>query len=75
MKTQSILGILLIIAGVTILSLRGGFTTTESKPIVEGKGFQVNVPVTEHHEVPRALGWGLTAGGIALLVLGLRKGK
>jgi len=73
MKPQVILGIVLIIAGAVLLSYRH-FTTTESKPIVQSRDIQINLPVTEDHSIPPLVGWAVIGGGVVLLGLGL-KGK
>lgn len=72
MKTQGILGVILIIAGVILLSYRS-FTTTKRENVIDAGPIQVNADVERSHYIPPAVGWAVLAGGVVILVLGAKK--
>lgn len=72
MNGQSIVGIIMIVAGGAMLAY-GGFTTTKRENIIEAGPIKVQADVKERHQVPPILSWALLGGGVAVLVLGLRK--
>ncbi|MES2982587.1 MAG: DUF3185 domain-containing protein [Verrucomicrobiota bacterium] len=74
MNTQSIVGIVMIIAGAGLLAY-GGFTTTKREKLIDAGPIQVEANVEERHEVPPVLSWALLGGGVVVLVLGLKKKK
>lgn len=74
MKGQAILGVILIIAGVILLSYRS-FTTTSRERIIDAGPIQVNADVERDHFIPPAVGWAVLAGGVVVLVLGSKKGR
>lgn len=72
MNGQSILGIIMIIAGGALLAY-GGFTTTKRENIIEAGPLKVQADVKERHSVPPVLSWALLGGGVLVLVLGSKK--
>lgn len=72
MNGQSIVGILMIVAGGALLAY-GGFTTTKSESIIDVGPLKVQADVKERHQVPPVLSWALLGGGVLVLVLGLKK--
>ena len=72
MNIQSIVGIVMIIAGAGLLAY-GGFTTTKRENIVDLGPVQVNANVKERHRVPPVLAWALLGGGVVVLVMGVKK--
>ncbi len=72
MNGQSIVGIIMIVAGAALLAY-GGFTTTERENIIDVGPLKVQADVKERHRVPPALSWALLGGGVVVLVLGMKK--
>lgn len=72
MNLQSIVGIVMIVAGAGLLAY-GGFTTTSRENIIDVGPLKVQADVKERHSVPPVLSWALLGGGVAVLVLGLKK--
>ncbi len=72
MGIQSIVGIVMIIAGAALLAY-GGFTTTKRENIIDAGPIQVQADVKERHHVPPVISWALLGGGVVVLVLGVKK--
>ena len=72
MSGQSIVGIIMIVAGAVLLAY-GGFTTTKRENIIEAGPLTVQADVKERHSVPPVLSWALLGGGVIVLVLGMKK--
>ena len=72
MSGQSIVGIIMIVAGAALLAY-GGFTTTKRENIIEAGPLTVQADVKERHNVPPVLSWALLGGGVIVLVLGMKK--
>ena len=72
MNGKTIVGIVMIVAGAALLAY-GGFTTTKRENILEAGPIKVQADVTERHRVPPILSWALLGGGVAVLVLGMKK--
>ena len=72
MKIQSIVGIVMIIAGAALLAY-GGFTTTKREKIIDVGPIKVEADVQERHRVPPVISWALLGGGVVVMVLGARK--
>lgn len=72
MNGQSIVGVIMIVAGAALLAY-GGFTTTKRENIIDVGPLKVQADVKETHPVPPVLAWGLLGGGVVVLVLGLKK--
>ena len=72
MNGQSIVGVVMIIAGAALLAY-GGFTTTKRENIIDAGPIKVQADVRERHNVPPVLSWALLGGGVVVLVLGLKK--
>jgi hypothetical protein len=72
MNGQSIVGIVMIVAGAALLAY-GGFTTTKRESIIDVGPLQVQADVKERHNVPPVISWALLGGGVVVLVLGLKK--
>lgn len=72
MSTQSIVGIVMIVAGGAMLAY-GGFTTTDRKDIIDAGVFKVQADVPERHTIPPIASWALLGGGLVVLVTGLKK--
>lgn len=72
MNIQSIVGIVIVIAGAALLAY-GGFTTTKKENVVDIGPLKVQAEVQERHQVPPVLSWALLGGGLVVLVLGLKK--
>ncbi|MES2658051.1 MAG: DUF3185 domain-containing protein [Verrucomicrobiota bacterium] len=62
----------MIIAGAGFLAY-GGFTTTSRENIIDVGPLKVQADVKERHTVPPVLSWALLAGGVVILVLGMKK--
>jgi hypothetical protein len=72
MSGQSILGIIMIIAGAALLAY-GGFTTTKRENIIDAGPIKVQADVQERHRVPPVISWALLGGGVVVLLLGTKK--
>jgi hypothetical protein len=72
MNVQTIVGIVMIVAGAALLAY-GGFTTTKRENIIEAGPLKVQADVQERHTVPPVFSWALLGGGVAVLVLGMKK--
>ena len=72
MGIQSIVGIVMIIAGGALLAY-GGFTTTKRENIIDAGPIKIDADVKERHEVPPVISWALLGGGVVVLVLGLKR--
>lgn len=72
MNGLSIVGIIMIVAGAALLAY-GGFTTTQRENIIDVGPIKVQADVKEQHRVPPVLSWALLGGGVAVLVVGLKK--
>jgi hypothetical protein len=72
MNLQSIIGIVMIVAGAALLAY-GGFTTTKRENVIDLGPLKVQAEVKERHSVPPLLSWALLGGGLVVLVLGLKK--
>jgi hypothetical protein len=72
MNIQSIVGIVMIVAGGALLAY-GGFTTTTRENIIDAGPIQVQADVKKRHQVPPVISWALLGGGVVVLVLGLKK--
>jgi hypothetical protein len=72
MNLQSIIGVVMIIAGGALLAY-GGFTTTKRENIIDAGPLKVQADVTEHHPIPPVISWALLGGGVVVLILGLKK--
>jgi uncharacterized membrane protein len=72
MKTQSIVGILLIILGILAFSYQG-FTYTTSEKAVDIGPIQINTEKEHTFPLPPLVGGIALVGGIVLLVTGGRK--
>jgi hypothetical protein len=70
-KPISIVGIILIIAGAICL-IYGGITYTTHKKLIKIGSVQASAKTHKTIPLPPALGGGLLAGGIVLVVLGSR---
>ncbi len=74
MNIQSIVGIVMIVAGAALLAY-GGFTTTKRENIIDVGPLTVQADVKERHRVSPLLAWALLGGGVVVLVLGQKKKK
>jgi hypothetical protein len=72
MKIQSMVGIVMIIAGAALLTY-GGFTTTNREKIIDVGPIKVEADVKERHRVPPVISWAVLGGGVVFLVMGARK--
>jgi hypothetical protein len=72
MNLQSIIGIVMVVAGAVLLAY-GGFTTTKKENVIDLGALKVQAEVQERHEIPPLLSWALLGGGLVVLVLGLKK--
>lgn len=72
MSIQSIVGIVMIVAGGALLAY-GGFTTTSREKIIDVGPIKVEADVEEKHQVPPVISWALLGGGVVVLVLGAKK--
>jgi hypothetical protein len=72
MNIQSIVGIVMIVAGGALLAY-GGFTTTSRENIIDAGPIKIQADVKERHRVPPVVSWALLGGGVVLLVLGVKK--
>lgn len=72
MNIQSIAGIVMIIAGSALLAY-GGFTTTQRENIIDVGPLKVQADVKKRHQVPPVISGALLGGGVAVLVVGVKK--
>jgi uncharacterized membrane protein len=72
MSIQSIIGVVMIIAGAGLLAY-GGFTTTKREKILDVGPIKVETDVKKRHEIPPVVGWGLLGGGVVVLALGVKR--
>ena len=72
MNGQSIVGVIMIVAGAGLLAY-GGFTTTKRENIIDVGPLKVEANVKERHSVPPVISWALLGGGVVILVLGMKK--
>ena len=72
MNIQSIVGIVMIIAGGALLAY-GGFTTTSRENIIDAGPIKIQADVKEQHRVPPVISWALLGGGVVLLIMGVKK--
>ena len=72
MNRQTLLGIVLIVAGLALLAY-GGFTTTRRENLLEVGALKVQADMKEQHDIPPAVSIGVVAVGLALLATGLKK--
>ncbi len=72
MRGTRIAGIVLLVAGVVVLAVRG-FSYTKERHGADIGPIQVQVEEKEHVDLPVWLGVGLAAAGGALLLLGSRR--
>lgn len=72
MKPPLIIGVILLIAGILILTL-GGFSLTREKRVLDAGPLKVNTRQTDHFPIPSPVGYLCVAGGIVAIVLGTRK--
>jgi len=74
MKPITVLGILLIVLGALALAYQG-FTYTHQEKVLDLGPIHATAEKQEHVSVPPILGGLALVGGIALLVMGGRKGS
>lgn len=72
MKPVGIVGIILIILGIIVLAY-GGITYTRHKKVIDMGPIQASEKQHKTIPMPPALGGVVLAGGIVLLVLGMKK--
>ncbi len=72
MNGQSIIGIVMIVAGAALLAY-GGFTTTKRENVIDVGPLKVQADVKERHSIPPLVSWSLVGCGMVVLVLGLKK--
>ena len=73
MKTNSLIGIILIVIGIVALAYQGITYTTREK-VVDLGPIQVSADKTRTFPLPPIVGGIALVGGIVLLVMGSRKG-
>jgi hypothetical protein len=73
MKPSTVVGILLILAGIVGFAF-GGFSFKHEKKDIDMGPIQVQHQQTKHVAIPPALSGILLVGGIALLAVGARRG-
>ena len=73
MKTNSLIGIILIVIGIVALAYQGITYTTREK-VVDLGPIQVTADKTKTIPLPPIVGGVALAGGIVLLVMGSKKG-
>lgn len=74
MKPTAIAGVLLIVLGVAALAYQG-ISYKSRETIVDIGPLKATAERQKTLELPPIVGFAAVAGGIALLVLGVRKGK
>lgn len=72
MNVQSIIGIVMVVAGAALLAY-GGFTTTKKENVIDLGALKVEAQVKERHQIPPVISWAMLGGGLVVLVLGLKK--
>ena len=72
MRTTTIFGLLLIVAGLAML-LTGGFTYSKSEKMLDVGPLEATVEKKERVPLPPILGGLIMAGGVALLLVGNKK--
>ncbi len=72
MKTQGIIGIVLIVVAVFVLYF-GGFSFTHREQVAKVGPLEVNANKTDSVGIPAIVGWICLAGGVVLAATGLRK--
>jgi hypothetical protein len=72
MRTTTIFGLLLIVAGLAML-LTGGFTYKNSEKVLDVGPLEATVEKKERVPLPPILGGLVMAGGVALLLVGNKK--
>jgi len=73
MKTNSLIGIILIVIGIVALAYQGITYTTREK-VVDIGSIQVTADKTKTFPLPPIMGGIALVGGIVLLVMGSKKG-
>jgi len=73
MKTNSLIGIILIVVGIVALAYQGITYTTREK-VVDIGSIQVTADKTKTFPLPPIVGGIALVGGIVLLVMGSKKG-
>ena len=73
MKTNSLIGIILIVIGIIALAYQGITYTTREK-VVDIGSIQVTADKTKTFPLPPIVGGLALVGGIVLLVMGSKKG-
>jgi hypothetical protein len=73
MKPVAILGLLLIVAGLAALAYQG-FTYTSRETVLDVGPIHATADREKTVTLPPVLGIGVVAGGIVLLIAGVRKG-
>ena len=68
MKTQSVLGIILILIGAAILAY-GHFSYQSRETVLEVGPIKATTEKTHNVPIPPILGWALIGGGAVMLVL------
>jgi len=71
MKTQSILGIILIFLGAAILAY-GHFSYQSRETVIEVGPIKATAEKTHNVPIPPILGWALIGGGAVVLVFSAR---
>jgi hypothetical protein len=72
MNIQSIIGIVMVVAGAALLAY-GGFTTSKRENVIDLGPLKVQAEVRKHHSIPPVLSWALLGCGLLVVVLGLKK--
>lgn len=72
MSIQSIIGIVMIVAGAALLAY-GGFTTTKRENIIDAGPIKLQADIKERHQVPPLVSWAVLGGGVVVLLLGAKK--
>jgi hypothetical protein len=72
MRTTTIVGIVLIVAGVLALAY-GGFSYTKDKKVIDLGPIEATAKTHERVSIPPLIGGAAVAGGVLLLVVGARR--
>jgi uncharacterized membrane protein YidH (DUF202 family) len=72
MRGTTILGIVLIVAGVLVLAY-GGFSYTREKTVIDLGPIEANTRTRETVPIPPILGGAAIVGGVVLLAVGARR--
>ena len=72
MKSQGVIGVILIIVAVCILYF-GGFSFTHQAQLAKIGPVQINGEKTDSVNIPSIIGWVCMAGGVFLVATGFRK--